>query len=279
MGRAMDRFPAETALFTALAVAVGACGSGAPEPPSQVLDSRVREPAIEVDGSRKDWEGNLTRVGDRDVFAGFHRQGDELYVALVSQDPGFDARVFAAGLTLWVDTAAVRGRRYGVRFPVFDAEARKRLRADSVPASPDRARMLRAAGSRYVLVRDGAEEERPGSEEGGVRVAAAIDRGLFTYELRLPLGADAGGPGIPAGDTVSVGLLAGGEQGRGGRDTAAAPPDTAAGGGGRGAGRRLPASGDIPPLEIWVRVALDGQGRAEPARTGRPGPDRGPGFQ
>lgn len=261
------------ALLAAVAAALGACATGAPEPPSQVLDSRVRSPSIEVDGSRKDWEGNLTRVGGRDVFAGFHREGDRLYVALVSQDPGFDARVFAAGLTLWVDTAATRRREYGVRFPVFDAEARKRLRSDSADGSPGRARMLRAAGPDFVVVRDGQPEERTGPEAGGIRVAAAVDRGLFTYELRLPLAADAGGPGLPASDTISVGLLAGGEQGRAAGDTVAAPapaPDTAGEGreprgeaaGGRPprARRALPASGSVPPLEIWVRVALEHEG-------------------
>lgn len=273
MGRVTEAGRFGAALAAAAALGFGACATGAPEPPSQVLDSRVRNPSIEVDGIRKDWEGDLTRVGDRDVFAGFHRRGDVLYVAVVSQDAGFDARVFTGGLTLWVDTAAERRQRYGVRFPVFGAEARKRLRADSAGGDPGRARMLRAAGSDFVVVRDGEEEQREGPEAGGIRVAATIDRGLFTYELRLPLGAENGGPGLPADDTISVGLLAAGEQAERSADTTAveAPARDTAGrrreGEERAGGVRSPRTrgvfgpgGSVPPLEIWVRVDLEQEG-------------------
>lgn len=228
----------------ALAAVLLACASGAPEPPGQVLDTRVRARQIEVDGRRTDWEGNLTRMGESHVFAGFHREGGNLYVALVSQDGAFDARVFASGLTVWFDTAAGRRRSFGIRHPVLGPEARKRLRADSVAGRPDRERLLEAAGDEVVLVRsaspgDSAREVRltPG-EAGGLEVASSIDRGLFTWELRLPLGADGASPNalpVAGADTISVGLLAGGDQG------ASSP-------------------GGVPPMEVWVRVDLAGSG-------------------
>lgn len=259
----------ETALLAvSAAIGVVACATGPGAPPGQVLDSRVREPAIEVDGGRKDWEGELTRVGGRDVFAGFHRDGDRLYMAVVSQDPGFDARVFSGGLTVWFDPGAGRSKQFGVRFPVFDAAARKRFRADSAAGPSTRERLLRAAGPDFLLVLDGGEEVRAGGESG-VRVAAAIDRGLFTYELRLPLGPGGdGAPPLSVRDTVAVGLQAGGDQGTAGPDTArergVAFPDSAVDGGLRGPprrGRRAegpagPAAGGGPPLEIWTRVSL-----------------------
>lgn len=256
----MDR-PSSPLAAAALAAVLTACASGAPPVPQQVLDSRVREPAIEVDGNRVDWEGNLTRVGDRDVFAGFHRRGDTLYVALVSQDRGFDARVFGSGLTVWFDTTgARRSGSYGIRFPVFGPAARQRIRADSAGGRPDRERLLRAAGSDFVLVRDSADEARlsPGEAEG-VRVAASIDRGLFTWEAGIPLGT--GPRALPASrsDTISVGLRAGGDQG-----SADGQADTDSDGDrGRrpGAGRfGRPGPGQIPPLELWVRVDLEQPG-------------------
>lgn len=256
-----------------------ACGSGAPEPPAQLLDSRVRQPAVTVDGQRSDWEGNLTRVGDRDVFAGFHRQGDVLYMALVSQDRGFDARVFRAGLTVWFDTAAARRKAYGIRFPVFDAGARKRLRADSAAGGPDRERLLEAAGQDFIVVRNGTDETRVAADEaGGVELAAAVDRGLFTWELRLPLGTGADAPHalpLSGADTISVGLQAGGDQGELARAAGAAaladsaraarPPDSVEADGrpgrrgrpgARGGRPGGPGSGQVPPLEVWVRVNL-----------------------
>lgn len=282
-----------TVLAAGVAASGLACGSGAPEPPAQLLDSRVRDAAIRVDGLRRDWEGNLTRVGDRDVFAGFHRTGDALYMAIVSQDPGFDARVFRSGLTVWFDTAATRRRAQGVRYPVFGAEARRRLRADTSAGRPDRERLLRAAGSDVVLVTDGSTEERvsPG-EAAGLEVAASVDRGLFTWEARIPL-RTGNGPAhalAAAGDdTISVGLQAGGDQG----DLARAPDAEPAGGaapeperpdtvavdsaaadtlpadsvapdstGGRETPRAaavLPAR-EIPVLEIWTRVNLGAAG-------------------
>lgn len=272
-----------TVLAVGVAASALACGSGAPEPPAQLLDSRVRDAAISVDGLRRDWEGNLTRVGDRDVFAGFHRTGDALYMAIVSQDPGFDARVFRSGLTVWFDTAATRGRAQGVRYPVFGAEARRRLRADTSAGRPDRERLLRAAGSDVVLVTDGSTEKRvsPG-EAVGLEVAASVDRGLFTWEARIPLRAG-NGPAhalaAPGGDTISVGLQAGGDQGglarapdaeaTGGAAPEPERPDTvtvdsAAADTTGGEGRRprggpgpLPDPGrEIPVLEIWTRVNL-----------------------
>lgn len=285
-----------------LSAAAMACGSGAPEPPAQLLDSRVREPAIQVDGHRSDWEGHLTRVGGRDVFAGFHREGDELYVALVSQDRGFDARVFRSGLTVWFDTAATRRRDFGVRFPVFDAAARKRLRADTAGGSPDRRRLLEAAGPGLILVRDGGRETRlsPGSA-GGIEVAAAIDRGLFTWEARVPLdGGASQGRGLALGgaDTISVGLQAGGDQGELVRtppdsaspadSVAAALGDSARAQEGERRARRPPARrggpglGEVPVLELWTRVNLAGGG----ASAGGGGPagfaprsDRGPSLR
>ena len=274
---------ARTALTSALVAAgLAACGSGAPEPPAQLLDSRVPDPSIRVDGYRSDWEGNLTRVGDRDVFAGFHRGEGALYMAVVSQDRGFDVRVFRSGLTVWFDTAGTSRRARGIRFPVFGPEARKRLRADTAGGQPERERLLRAAGSDFVVVGEDGEESllSPGEAEG-LEVAASIDRGLFTWELRLPL-ERAGGPvhALPAaaGDTISVGLQAGGDQGELVRppespaadttvaDTVAA--DTVAADSAAAAGeerparppRRLPGTMDVPELEIWLRVNLAGPG-------------------
>ena len=265
-------------LVAVVAAVAGACGSGAPEPPAQLLDSRVRDAAISVDGLRADWEGNLTRVGDSDVFAGFHRAGDALYVAIVSQDPGFDARVFRSGLTVWFDTAATRRRVHGIRFPVFGAEARERLRADTTGGRPDRARLLRAAGSDFALVTDSATEKvlSPG-EAAGLEVTASVDRGLFTWEARVPLGSG-NGPAyaLPAADddTISVGLQAGGDQGDLARGSAAETegpaasdpehPDSVAadtagerGRPSRGGPGPFPGPGrEVPELEIWTRVNL-----------------------
>ncbi len=285
--------PIVMAVLTAVVAAVAAaCGSGAPEPPAQLLDSRVRDAAISVDGLRQDWEGNLTRVGDRDVFAGFHRAEDALYVAVVSQDPGFDARVFRSGLTVWFDTAATRRPVHGIRYPVFGAEARRRLRADTAAGRPSRERLLRAAGSDVVLVTDGSTEQRvsPG-QAAGLEVAVSVDRGLFTWEARIPLRAGNGpAHALPASgdDTISVGLQAGGDQGdlmgeTGGEPGEAAPPgptgvdpaaaDTvpadsleadSAGAGGRrqsGGPRAFPSPArEIPVLEIWTRVNLGAAG-------------------
>lgn len=280
--RRRRRETATLAVLAAAAAAVaGACGSGAPEPPGQLLDSRVPSADITVDGLRQDWEGNLTRVGGRDVFAGFHRTGEALYMAVVSQDPGFDARVFRSGLTVWFDTAAARRRAHGIRFPVFGPGARSRLRADSAPGRPDRERLLRAAGSDFVLVTDSAAEERlSAGEAAGLAVAASVDRGLFTWEARIPLRAGEGSPrALPAaapGDTISVGLQAGGDQGELAGSSAAPPdsasPDSAAAAppegeearrppGGAG-GAAAPGSAEVPELEIWVRVSLDGAGAA-----------------
>lgn len=268
-----------SALAALAAVLLAACGSGAPEPPAQLLDSRVRDPAVSVDGLRQDWEGNLTRVGDRNVFAGFHRRGDALYMAIVSQDPGFDARVFRSGLTVWFDTAAARSRVRGIRFPFFGPEARKRLGADTTSGRPDRERILRAAGPDFVLVTDGSGESRlsPGEAEG-LELAASVERGLFTWELRIPLGAgDGPGHALPVspGDTISVGLQAGGDQGAlagapagstvdsATADSAAAdtaPADVDSSGEERRPSPRpgvFPGPGrEVPELEIWVRVNL-----------------------
>lgn len=240
----------------ALAALLSACASGAPPVPRQVLDSRVHDPDVRVDGERFDWEGNLTRVGDRDVFAGFHRRDDTLFVALVSQDPGFDARVFGSGLTVWFDTTgARRSGAYGIRFPVFGPEARQRIRSDTAATErPDRERLLRAAGSDFVLVRDSARETRlsPG-EAGGLRVAASIDRGLFTWEAGIPLGEGPGALSAAGSDTISVGLRAGGDQG-----SADGQAETDSAGDRRGGGRfGRPGPGQIPPLELWVRVNLE----------------------
>lgn len=253
------------------------CGSGAPEPPAQLLDSRVAEPAVEVDGLRGDWEGNLTRVGERDVFAGFHRSGDALYVAVVSQDPGFDARVFGSGLTVWLDTAATRRRDRGIRYPVFGPDARDRLRRDSAGGRPDRERLLRAAGTDVILVSREDGERRTAPEEArGLEVAASVDRDLFTWELRVPLAAGGdSGAALPAGpgDTISVGLQAGGDQGELAR-ARTEPPDTAeadsaaapgaredeAGAPPGGRGGRIGRGDDVPELVIWVRVRLDAAG-------------------
>lgn len=274
---------APTSVFCAICLlALAGCGSGAPDPPAQLLDSRVADPAVEVDGLRHDWEGNLTRVGGTDVFAGFHRSGDALYVAVVSQSPGFDARVFRSGLTVWLDTTATRRRAHGIRFPVFGPESRSRLRADSASGRPDRERLLRAAGTDLVLVTEGGGETRISPAEAeGLEVAASVDRGLFTWELRVPLVPLDGG-GAPhalaaaPGDTISVGLQAGGDQGEL-AGSSAAPPDSAASDSAAAArpegeeARRPPGgfggaaglgSGDVPELEIWVRVSLDGTGAA-----------------
>ena len=76
---------------------VGACSS----PPTLRTQSLSQAPS--VDGTLSEWDGGLTRVGDRSVSMSAAPTDSLLYLAVVISDQSLVRSVAEKGLVVWVD--------------------------------------------------------------------------------------------------------------------------------------------------------------------------------
>ena len=256
--------PLVTVVALLSVAALAACGN-------EEIASRWASSPIQVDGKLDEWAGAMTAVHGASARVGVMNDGEALYVAFGTDDPGLARIVARSGLTLWIDPKGGTEKELGVVFP-------QPAYSDGPPGSaPDMGQPGGARVDTVELLGPAPHTRKEVAAPGADGVAVAVGSGdgaaaghtsttVLTYELRVPLASKPWGAGVHPGDTIGIGVLtnrmAGWTGGRPRSDEGEGPggPGGGRGGGGyggrgRGGGMR-PAPGEWRGLQAWTRVKL-----------------------
>ncbi len=258
------------ALFLAL---VAGCGS-------LEMKSHWRSQPLPIDGSTVQWQNLLTKIDDKQVMVALANDSSNLYICMVSDDPGIRHQIAFRGLTLWLDRKGGDDKRFGIHYPLGVQRSVKTpgfISADVPPPEPDMADSSR--GFRFPI--DTTEMEIIGPAEGehrtinladlnDIAVKVTASGGALIYQLKVPLvdrGHEPNAIGAAAGTTIGVGMETGERVQRNPQQRE--PGERGGfGGGGYGGGRRGRGGfggGDerssrfgqqTEPLDVWAKVQL-----------------------
>ncbi len=257
-------------------ILVSGCGSTRP------LASHWRDGAIKVDGHADEWEGVQTVIEKKNMTLGLYNDGEDLYVLVVTGDPGLQGQILGRGLTVWLDPAGGKDKVVGIRYPegVGGRQGLRLAMAGRTGAEGLAGLWARLEPSMTTALILGPDEEvlerRPLSESGDIAVKVTYEDATLTYEMKLPLRSDRYTLGVetPFGlslttpkvdeDAMREAVAARGDRsggrgsaGRGGRRGGVGGGRGGVGGG-RGDGARGGGRGpQFPdPISVWVPVSL-----------------------
>ncbi len=266
-----------------------------------------------IDGNDSDWANVPTYFSeDNNVVLGVTNDESNLYLLLKSTNGGVGMQALMGGFTVWFDPTGKKNASFGVRFPMG------KMSKDAPWTGKGSDEKPRDRNGPEFLSHLVSEQEQAGlnligptkddghwmwlnaAEDLGVRVKMSVERGLFVYELKVPLARksdSAFGVGIfPIDSTKVIGIgfetseierpgkgehgsESSGEEGghRGGGGGWGGGGHGGRGGGmghGGGGGNHSHGGGDgssfknfAAPLKYWVRVTLAAKPLIIPAKT------------
>lgn len=250
------------------------------------LESTTLDRTIAVDGSDADWQGAIIPLEGKDLSMGLRHDDDFLYLALITRKPEHIRQMVAMGMTVWFDAEGGKDKNMGIRFPLGLLENGGDLQMlMSGGRAPDvdmmQERFAQSLGELEIVYDGEAEGFRTDVDAlQRVEVAAVLEGGLFTYELKMPLREEGSydyAIGLEASRMIGIGvetpeldreamreqMMRGGGGGRpGGARGGGGMPGGGMPGGGMGGG--MPGGGMGPggmpsllsPVKLWVQVAL-----------------------
>jgi len=241
-------------------------------------DSLPRTKEIKVDGRTDDWLGSLSIIEDGNVSVGFLNDRENLYICLMLEEDFLQGQVMRQGLTVWFDPKGGKEKSLGLRYPLGRPLGEKGEGPRGEPGPPPSEGSPEEVMSALEIIRSpkGEPQKMEISDIPGIEISVAPTRGLFVYELKIPLAQTESklvALGVQPGQTVGIGFeipqldrdqMSGrpseGTPGGGGRPPMGGVPG--AGGGGRPGGMRGGGPGggmmeQMPEgLKIWALVRL-----------------------
>ncbi len=242
---------------------------------AQSLQSQSPATVPTIDAAIDDWLGVLKPVDGQPFSLGVQNDGDFLYLALLSNDPGVVQQIAFQGLVVWFDPTGDNEQAFGLRFPLGISAARRggegpRPGTQGAPRrDPDVvAELFNNAPADVEFLNAGA---RSGVRQAvatipGIEAKATLEYGTLTYELKIPLQqTDTYGFAVGAapGTAISLGIetpemdrrppgdrMRGQSRNPNGLDGPAIGPTQP--GGQRGPGQR----GRPEPLKLWTTLML-----------------------
>ncbi|MFA9454613.1 MAG: hypothetical protein ACERK6_11945 [Candidatus Aminicenantaceae bacterium] len=181
------------------------------------MDSLWLTEPITIDGDSSDWRGALYYLKDDKASVGIRNDRENLYVCLITQDPTLSRQALNLGLILWIDPAGGKEKLFGINYPI-GARENFRLGPGRDPEGLDPEQMqeelrntsLESLHELRFLDAEGQELDRLELEQlEGMEIAVETSRGIFVYELRIPLISDQRLPfvlAVQAGQTIGIGL-------------------------------------------------------------------------
>lgn len=256
-----------TLLFFTAALITSGCSGGI-----SVLSLPSGENTV-IDGNTSEWN-NLTSIKNEKLAIGFRNDKDYLYIAMVTNDRSKIMKIITGGLEVWLEPGD-SDSKIGIRYPErpdpsdmmrFREQNRNTPENGDNPPPPD----LGMQNTITILSEDGTELKQFPADGNTYKSKITINRESFSYELRVPIGANISSPDglkINNDDNINVEFITGDfnrdmMRRRSGDGTMMPPPD---GGGSMGGG---PGGGSGGP---------GGPGGGPGSPGGGPGGHRGPG--
>ena len=192
---------------------VGACSS----PPTLRTQSLSQAPS--VDGTLSEWDGGLTRLGDRSVSMSAAPTDSLLYLAVVISDQSLVRSVAEKGLVVWVDPTGKQQHTYGVQYPIAlraQRAAQKTADAPAPGASGRSATLEQLFPSDLAVIRNDTIRHRmPSRLSSALQARATLNTGSLIYEIAIPVNPTAAtsstdgwkhGLRTPLGRAIAIGL-------------------------------------------------------------------------
>ena len=249
-----------------------------------VVNSTWNENQIQIDGTFSDWQSHLIRDEKSGAILGVSNDSDNLYLCLTTADQATVRQIMRGGLIINLHVKAVRGKKFGVKFPIAiegmpfeEGRARGARRTDRSDDEQNRFRMFRDAQTELVLLGPGKDDMQivPLMNPYGLKAALGQSQRQFVYELQIPfelmssqLEIEPPQPGAVIGITFETGKtefmrdFSGGPPGgfEGGELPVGGLPGEGRRGGGPGGsgdipGRQFP---DLSVFEYQLKVTLAG---------------------
>ena len=240
------------------------------------LESTWKDRDITMDGKGGDWLGAKYYFEDSAVSVGLINDEQYLYVSMMTENPMLRAQIMRQGLIVWLDPQGGKNKTFGIKFPLGrqggEEEGERMDPRDMMDEMAREEMMQRLQETMTELEVLGPDEKVLGrvdiEDAQGIEVKMRNARGIFVYELKIPLASSEENPfavGVEPGDIIGVGFLSpkmqmrrpSGMRGGGGMPGGGGgmPPGGGGGMGGRGSisgmGRMMPQE-----LKIWAKVQL-----------------------
>jgi len=200
------------------------------------VNSQWRATDIVINGVADEWKGDLVPVKDNGFSFGVRNDDRFLYVCIVGDTPMLMSMAVSRGMTVWLDPAGGKSTAFGIKFPLGPAAAAPQSAPAATGAgtagAPQAAGGQAAGGQRAGGGQMGARGAggRPappineiiilGPEKDalkriaikdlkGIEIRAAVAKGVFAYEIKVPFVATPEFPyalGSAPGPFVGIGI-------------------------------------------------------------------------
>jgi hypothetical protein len=253
-----------------------------------MTESLPRQQEIKIDGKTDDWLGSLSIIEDGSALVGFRNDQDNFYVCLKVEEDSLQAQIMRQGLTVWFDPQGKKAKSLGIRYPLGMPRGETPEESRGEPGSPPSWDLPEGPLSTLEILRSekGEHQKLEIADIPGIEIAAAPSRGLFVYELKIPLlqtESHLVAVGAQPGRTIGIGFEtpkpdrgqmpgppSGGMPGGGGQPPMGGMP----GGGGRGRPGGMPGGGpggrmmgEMPKgLKFWTLVQLSPANIEQPVK-------------
>jgi hypothetical protein len=287
------------------------CFASSVQAKKTVPECSVKDREIKIDGDAFDWFQHLEKLKGDKITWGSARDEKFLYLVFRIPDKGYAACAQKGGLTVWFDPQGGNKKFFGIRFPaVASGNGGINPGASQNPLKPgennppseatqtDRPPLDPQTTILEFVDKDG-NAQRPSPNDltaSGVKAKTSTVKGVFTCEMKIPLGGDKKSPlSIALGPEkiLGIGLISdkpeetafssqpGGDHQRPGgissNGTMPSPPPGGNGGGNmsggpggpggssqgsqgihpqNGPGQSFTASEDIEPFKAWAKIKI-----------------------
>ncbi len=172
--------------MTAISAALLLLGCG-----GEKLESRWADKAIQVDGFAEEWDpASLTYFEDLNLSVGLCNDGDYLYALTRLADRMTTLQIHQFGVTFWLSPRGGKREDFGYKFTGNAPKDFGRLNFNpgEHPKQGDMMGNLPECGSLQAsAVTERGETLYPSMSSEGPAAAFNRDKGVFTYEFRIPL--------------------------------------------------------------------------------------------
>ncbi|MDO9577644.1 MAG: hypothetical protein Q7J16_07140 [Candidatus Cloacimonadales bacterium] len=167
------------------------------------LESLWRDREITIDGNDKDWIDAQYYLKDYNVVLGVMNDENFLYLCFYPTTQELTRQLITRGCTLWINTEGKKKKEVGIHFPLgmqnpqmFEKldKSEQQMPNDKKMELPNIEKMLLTLPKELEIigpVRNDVVKMKL-SELTGLEMAVGAHKGLFAYELKIPLYADSG---------------------------------------------------------------------------------------
>lgn len=178
------------------ALFITGCGS------SESFVSTWPDEAIQIDGSRQDWQGNLKNFPEGNYSVGFKNDNKYLYLCFITADRGKIQSIMRSGLNVAFESQTDERKNYKIQFPVIGPDSQRGPQGEFIPGQPGRGNMEPPVNKEGVgaplqgmldkqiqfnLIEKDYVNPLPFKNKENIEIKMSLEKEILIYELKVPL--------------------------------------------------------------------------------------------